>query len=86
MMTSYKATGIGDSLLEGLLSVALEETSSEAGMPGDEILGVVISAVKLANETPHNKASTTRLLLHVSQALEAAGWGKMLTERGDMKS
>jgi len=75
-MTSCKVTGLGDALLEGVLSIALEETIKETGKLDDEILGLVISAVKLANKVPRKRKPTARLLHNVSRALVATGWAR----------
>lgn len=74
-MFSCKITGLGDSFLEELLSVAVEKTGSEVGVPCEEIVGLLITVVKRANEVRGQKEATACLLSNVAQALRAVGWG-----------
>ena len=74
-MFSCKITGLGDSFLEELLSVALEKTGNEVGVPCEEIVGMVITIVKRANEGRAQKETTACLMSNVAQALRAVGWG-----------
>lgn len=60
--------------MERLLSVSIEATSNEVGMPDSDILGLVIAAVSCASKMPCNRKSTVCLMQHVAQALKAAGW------------
>ena len=73
-MFSCKITGLGDVLLEGLLSVALEKTSNEVGEPEKETVGLLLSLVKRATQESARKETTVRLMSNVAQALKAAGW------------
>ena len=74
-MFSCKITGLGDAFLEDLLSVALEKTGNEVGVPCEEIVGLVLAVVKRASEVRGQKESAACLMSNVAQSLRAAGWG-----------
>ena len=71
---SVEIRGLGDPFLEALLVVAVRKTMHEGDMPSDEIFGLLLSALRLANERSADREPTVRLMRNVFQALLAAGW------------